>query len=161
LIYNPDWKGNHLTQSPDLTTTLLDLASTLIRLSLHDFSRFARSNGLSLAQMNVLLHLYYRGPIEVMSLCEMMQLSPAGASQMIERMVQQGVVQRAETPGDRRVRQVSLTEQGRRLVLDSLAERKAWVEKLVADFSPEETLRIAETLSALNERTRELEIPVS
>jgi hypothetical protein len=45
-------------ETPDLTKILLDWSSTFVRLSLHDFNRFARNAGLSLAQMNVLMHLY-------------------------------------------------------------------------------------------------------
>jgi DNA-binding MarR family transcriptional regulator len=145
-------------QDADLTTVLLDWSSTFIRLSLHDFNRFTRNAGLSLAQMNVLMHLHYQGPSEVTNFCEMMQISPAGASQMIERMVQQGVVQRAETPGDRRVRLVSLTEQGRQLVLDSIAARQAWIEQVVGTLSAGERERISAALQILNERASGLEI---
>ena len=142
----------------DLTTIVLDWSTTFIRLSLHDFNRYTRSVGLSLAQMTVLMHLYYQGPSEVTKFCEMMQLSPAGASQMIERMVQQGVVQRSEMPGDRRVRLVSLTEQGRQVVQGSITARQAWVEQLVAGLSAEEGERVAEALQILNAHASKLEI---
>jgi DNA-binding MarR family transcriptional regulator len=142
----------------DLTAIVLDWSTTFIRLSLHDFNHYTRSTGLSLAQMTVLMHLYYQGPSEVTNFCEMMQLSPAGASQMIERMVQQAVVQRAETPGDRRVRLVSLTGQGRQVVEESIAARQAWVEQLVAGLSAEEGERVMEALKILNEQASKLEI---
>ncbi len=142
----------------DLTTMVLDWSTTFIRLSLHDFNRYTRGVGLSLAQMTVLMHLYYQGPGEVTNFCEMMQLSPAGASQMIERMVQQGVVQRTETPGDRRVRLVSLTEQGRQVVEESIAARQSWVEQLVAGLSAEEGEQVAKALGILNEHAGKLVI---
>jgi MarR family transcriptional regulator, 2-MHQ and catechol-resistance regulon repressor len=142
----------------NITTVLLAWSSTFIRLSLHDFNRFTRTTGLTLVQMNVLLHLYYQGPIEAMTFCEMMQISPAGASQMIERMVHQGVLQRAGTPGDRRVRLVSLTEKGRQVVLESIAARQVWVDQLAAALSPDERTSIAAALQTLNERAGSLEI---
>ncbi len=98
---------------PELTQLLLDWSTIFVRLSMHDFNRFARGGGLSLAQMSVLMHLHYNGPREVMGFADLMQVSPAGASQMIERLVQSGLVQRIESRDDRRVRQVHLTEQGR------------------------------------------------
>jgi predicted transcriptional regulator len=76
---------------------------------MNDLLRSARGSGLSWVQMAVLLHLHYRGPREVMACGELLQLSPAGASQMIERLVQGGLVQRSETPDDRHVRLVHLT----------------------------------------------------
>jgi DNA-binding MarR family transcriptional regulator len=135
-----------------LTPVLIDWSSTFIRLSLHDFNRFTRQVGLSLVQMSVLTHLYYRGPSEVTNFCEMLQISPAGASQMIERLVQEGMVQRAETPGDRRVRLVHLTEKGREVILQSIEARRAWISQLVATLSIEEQARIAEALRLLSER---------
>ncbi len=137
---------------------VLDWSTTFIRLSLHDFNRYTRSMGLSLSQMTVLMHLYYQGPSEVTNFCEMMQLSPAGASQMIERMVQQGVVQRTEAPDDRRVRLVSLTGQGRQIVEESIAARQAWIDQLVAGLSADEGERVAESLRILNEHASKLEI---
>lgn len=142
----------------DLTATLLDWSTTFIRLSLHDFNRYTRNAGLSLAQMTVLMHLYYQGPSEVTTFCEMMQITPAGASQMIERMVQQGAVQRSEAPVDRRVRLVSLTGQGRQLVEESIAARQAWVEQLVANLPEDDARRINEALQTLNEYASKLEI---
>ena len=142
----------------DLTPILLDWSSTFIRLSLHDFNRYTRNAGLSLAQMTVLMHLHYQGPSEITHFCEMMQISPAGASQMIERMVQQGVVQRSETPGDRRVRLVSLTDAGQKIVLESIAARQAWIEQLVEALSEQERLKIAAALQTLNERANQLDL---
>ena len=76
----------------DLTINQFDWSSTFIRLSLYDFYRFNRSTELSLGQMTVLMHLHNQGPCEVPRFCDMMQITPAGASNMIECMVRQGVV---------------------------------------------------------------------
>lgn len=141
---------------PDLSTILLNWFTAFVRLSLHDFNRYTRSTGLSFAQMTVLMHLYYRGPSEVSAFCDMMQISPAGSSQMIERMVQQGLVKRSEVPGDRRVRQVSLTEQGQQVVISSIAARQTWTEQLVASLSPEERAQVTATLLLLNERAAQI-----
>lgn len=142
----------------NLTQVLLEWSATFVRLTMHDLNRFARNAGLSLPQVNVLIHLFYRGPSEVTTLCEMMQVSPAGASQMIERMVQQGVVQRSETPGDRRVRLVSLTKSGRDVIEQIIAARQAWIEQLVAPLSKNEQQQISAALIRLNEQASQLEI---
>ena len=144
-------------KDPELMATLLNWSDTFLRLSMRDFHRFTRGAGLSLGQMTVLMHLYYQGPSEVTNFCEMLQITPAGASQMIERMVGQGVVQRAEVPGDRRVRLVSLTEQGRALVQESISARQAWVEDLVESLTPDEAGRITAALRELTDRAGGLE----
>jgi DNA-binding MarR family transcriptional regulator len=151
-------KGEQIVNDADLTASLLDWSSTFIRLSLHDFNRYTRSAGLSLGQMTVLMHLHYQGASEVSRFCDMMQITPAGASQMIERMVQQGVVQRVEAPGDRRIRMVKLTESGQRIVLECIAVRQAWVDRLVAAFSASERESIYEAMLSLNKHAGQLEL---
>ena len=76
----------------ELELVILDWTVMILRFSMHDLSRFTHSTGLTLGQMNVLLHLYYQGVKEVMDFAELLQVTPAGASQMVERMVHQGLV---------------------------------------------------------------------
>jgi DNA-binding MarR family transcriptional regulator len=139
--------------STELAQFLLDWSTEFVRLSMQDINRCARSNGLSFPQMNVLMHLYYQGPREVMEFVEYMQVSPAGASQMVERLVQQDLVVRIEFPGDRRVRQVHLTEHGRRVVEESLADRQEWVRSLVESLSGDEQAVVVRAMHLLIGRT--------
>ncbi len=141
----------------ELTQAVLDWSMALVRLSMHDFNRYARNSGLSLAQMSVLIHLYYRSPREVMAFGDLMQVSPAGASQMVERLVQQGLVQRVESPDDRRVRLVHLTERGRQVVDESIQARQQWVERLLASLTDEQRAAIGQALRVLAEQTALLE----
>jgi DNA-binding MarR family transcriptional regulator len=141
----------------EATQAILDWSAIFLRLSMHDFNRHARGSGLSLAQMTVLMHLYYRGPREVMAFGDLMQVSPAGASQMVERLAQQGLVQRSETPDDRRVRLVHLTEAGRRVVDESIRARQGWVERLLASLTDEQCAAIGQALRMLTEQAANLE----
>jgi DNA-binding MarR family transcriptional regulator len=134
----------------ELAQLMLDWSTGFVRQSMHDINRCARSNGLSFTQMNVLMHLYYQGPREVMEFAEYAQISPAGASQMVERLVQQGWVVRVEDPDDRRVRRVHLTESGRSVVDEILALRQQWVDSLVASLSAEQRAVLAQAMRWLN-----------
>ncbi len=125
----------------EATQAILDWTAIFMRLSMNDFLRFTRGSGLSWAQMAVLLHLHYRGPREVMACGELLQLSPAGASQMIERLVQGGLVQRSETPDDRRVRLVHLTAAGRQVVEESIQAQQGWLAPLLAALTAEQRAR--------------------
>ncbi len=136
---------------------VLDWSTVFLRMSMHDFNRYARGAGFSFVQMNVLMHLYYRGPREVMAFGELLQVSPAGASQMIERLVQQGLVRRCESPDDRRVRLVHLTERGRQAVDESIRARQQWVERLVGSLSEEQRQAIGQALRVLTEQAALLE----
>jgi DNA-binding MarR family transcriptional regulator len=141
----------------ELSSIILDWSAVFMRLSMHDFTHFTRTTGMSFAQMIILLHLYYRGPSEVMAFTELMQVSPAGASQMIERMVQQGLVLRQEVPGDRRVRIVRLADAGKQIVEDSIAARRQWIEQVIAALATDQKEAIGDALLVLTEKARQLE----
>jgi DNA-binding MarR family transcriptional regulator len=147
-----------LMNDSEFAKIVLDWSTVFMRLSMHDFHRYVRATGQSLGQMNVLLHLYYKGPTEVMNFSDLMQVSHAGASQMVERMVQQGIVQRVESPDDRRVRMVHITDSGRRIVEDSISARRAWMENLMASLNPEEKKEIAQALLTLTEKAAQIEV---
>jgi DNA-binding MarR family transcriptional regulator len=133
----------------ELTQLVLDWSMEFTRSSMQDINRCARNNGLSFPLMNVLMHLYFQGPREVMKFAEYMQVSPAGASQMVERLVQEDLVVRRGFPKDRRVRRVCLTDRGRALVEESLAAQKQWVHALVESLSADQQAAIASALRLL------------
>lgn len=141
----------------EATQAILDWTAIFMRLSMNDFLRFAHSSGLSWAQMAMLMHLHYRGPREVMACGELLQLSPAGASQMIERLVQAGLVQRSETPDDRRVRLVHLTAAGQQVVTESIQAQQGWLEPLLAGLTAEQRAAVSQALRVLTAQATLLE----
>ncbi len=74
-------------------------------------------------------------------------------------MVQQGLVQRGETPGDRRVRLVNLTEAGRQLVEESIEAQQRWLGPLLASLTDEQRTAATETLRLLTAQALRLETP--
>jgi len=142
---------------PDLTEILVDWSNEFLRLVMHEFTHSARASGLSFPQLNVLMHLYYSGPSEVMNFADVMQVSHPGASQMVERMVQQGLVRRMETPEDRRVRLVYLTDEGRHVLETIIASRRTWMEEIVKNLSEDEKNIASGALSILYERFKTIE----
>ena len=144
----------------ELARLVLDWSIEFVRLSMQDINRCARSNGLSFPLMNVLMHLYYQGPREVMEFAEYLQVSPASASQMVQRLVQQDLVVRVESAGDRRVREVHLTERGRCVVEESLARRGRWVESLVGSLSADQQAVLAQAMRLLNQQAKCSRVPL-
>lgn len=144
-------------KSPELSKLLLEWSTLFMRISLRDFNHYTRSIGVSITQMTVLMHLYYQGDAPLVHFCEMMEITPAAASQMIERMVQQGLVSRKEIPEDRRVRMVEITEKGRELIEESINARQDWVDKLTASLPEEDRLRISAAITTLTAHAVKLE----
>jgi len=118
---------------------------------MHNVSRAARSSGLSMLQLNVLMHLYYNGEHEIMDFTDMLQISPAGASQMVERMVQIGWVTRDVSPVDHRVRLVNLTPVGREIVENIISKLEEWLQVLNDHMTAEERQETQHVLNRLTE----------
>lgn len=144
-------------KSPELSKLLLEWSTLFMRISLRDFNHYTRSIGVSITQMTVLMHLYYQGDAPLVHFCEMMEITPAAASQMVERMVQQGLVSRKEIPEDRRVRMVEITEKGRGLIEESITARQDWVDRLTASLAEEDRLQISAAITTLTTHAVKLE----
>jgi DNA-binding MarR family transcriptional regulator len=142
---------------PELTQTLLDWSAAFMRRSMHDFLRFARQEGLSMVQMNVLMRIYYHGACDITALVDTLQVSKAAAGQLVERMEQQGLVERQPDPQDHRARRVSMTEKGKALVEASIAARQAWMADLLAGIPGQERPEIARVLRLLTAAAENLE----
>jgi DNA-binding MarR family transcriptional regulator len=139
-----------------IDSAIMDWTAIFVRLWMHDINNFTRATNLSFGQMNLLLHLHYRGPCEVSGVSEVMQMTAPGASQMVERMVQQGLVTRGEVPGDRRVRQVSLTDEGRNVVRGCIRLHEKWVHDLASSLTGDDQAETIRVLSRLTSNANKL-----
>lgn len=136
-------------ETEEFLQSLLEGMELWMRVSLQDLMGHLHRKGISMAQINVLYQLYYRGPCEVLAFTQTLALSPAGASQLIERMVRQGWVERLADPADRRVRRVHLTDAGRQLVIESIAVRNEWIARFSARLTGEEKKQVAHVFRLL------------
>ncbi len=83
---------------------------------IQDFMQFMHETGLSRPQIHALLHIFHAGECPISDIAALTDSSPAAASQLVERLVQQGLVQRTEDPQNRRVKRLRLTEKSLRLI---------------------------------------------
>jgi DNA-binding MarR family transcriptional regulator len=126
-------------QSTDLIRQGMD---TLTHHTFREHMRFVKSTGLSMAQFGILMQLHYQHGSGISSISRRMQISGADASQLVDKLVQAGLLERAEDPADRRAKQLKLSEKGQQLVASSLAARHLLVDKLIAGLTPEECEKV-------------------
>lgn len=88
---------------------------------------------------------------------ERFEITPAAASQLVEKLVQSGFVQREEDPKDRRAKLLNLTDKGRDFIQRGTQERYRWVDELAGKLSAEERTKISEGLSIMTEAMKKLE----
>jgi DNA-binding MarR family transcriptional regulator len=146
--------------SDTFSTTLNNTVAIFVRRSMQNYFRYIKESGFSMSQVSTLFFLYRKGSSGVSDIGEEMGVTSAAASQMLDRLVQQGLISRTEDPHDRRLKLIVLTEKGRR-TLDtfrkSLRDRHGWVDELAAQLSPAEQEQVEASLKILIEKAGQLE----
>ena len=143
---------------PDkFTLVLRDWSETFMRRSMQDFVQFSKDSGLTLPQMSTLFHLHHGSSCGVSDVGELLGVTNAAASQMVDRLVQYELIERSEDPVDRRVKQLRLTDKGRDIVQESIEARRRWMEKLTNALTQDEQESIITGLTILTNAAHDLD----
>jgi DNA-binding MarR family transcriptional regulator len=119
--------------------------------------RILRPIGLTDSQFNVLMLLKHQtddGRINQTRLGRMLLVNRSNVTGLIDRMEQAGWVRRHPAPADRRVKMVSLTEKGKKLVARA---EKIYLDRIVAlwDHFPESAVpQLCRQLERLRQRVK-------
>ena len=135
------------------TGALREWAEVFMSTSMGTFLQFAKDQGLSVPQIGVLFHINSRGTCGVSDIGDDTGVTSAAASQMLDRLVQNGLVERREDPDDRRAKQIVLTERGHRVVRGSQEARQRWFSTLADGMSTHERDLATEALRTLVARS--------
>jgi DNA-binding MarR family transcriptional regulator len=144
-------KPNQFTQS---VRAWMDI---FMHRSMRGWNTFAKSTGLSMPQFSILMQLHHRGTCGLSEISERFDISSAAASQLADKLVQAGYLERAEDPNDRRVKMIRLTDKGSKLVKDGMHERYRWMDDLAAKLNADERAKVGEAMIILTEAARKLE----
>jgi len=125
--------------------------------SMRGWVHFARSTGLSMPQFSILMQLHHRGGCGVSDISESFDISNAAASQLVEKLVQAGYIERAEDPSDRRAKLLTVSPKGLALIEQGTQERYRWMDELVRKLSAEERAKVTEALNIMTRAAREVE----
>ncbi len=87
---------------------------------IQSFMNAMKQHGLSTPQIHALMYIFHAGECQVSDIGDLTDVSNAAASQLVERLVQQGLVDRREDPKDRRNKLVTLSEKGKELFHESV-----------------------------------------
>jgi len=126
--------------------------------SMRERAHFAKTLGLSMPQFGILMQLHYRGNCGVSDISNWFDVTNAAASQLVDKLVQSGFVQREEDPQDRRAKLLNLTDKGRELIQQSIEERYRWVDQLAEELTAEERAKVSEALDIMTQAAKELEL---
>jgi DNA-binding MarR family transcriptional regulator len=132
---------------------------TFVHRSMYDSARFIKASGFSMPQFFLLMHLHRHEQCGISDLSGHMDVTAAATSQLVDKLVQAGLLVRVEDPNDRRAKQISLSPAGEAIVEKAIAERSRWVDDLIATLNAEEHQKVAEALQILTEAAKNLNVP--
>jgi DNA-binding MarR family transcriptional regulator len=157
-----DHNGNQSTD-PDTITFgnihgpergLYELLDMLMNHSMHGWNDFVKSMGLSMPQFSILMQVYYRGAFSISDIGNRFGVSVPAASQLVEKLVKAGYLERAEDPKDRRARLLLLSTKGKKLIEHGFKIRYHWMDELVDELTIEEKEKVIKALKLLTETTK-------
>jgi len=147
--------------SPILEKTFNEWMNLNMRNSLGNFMRFAREMNYSLPQLSALIHLSQNEECNISGLGTEFGVTNAAVSQLLEKMVQQGLVHRSEDPQDRRNKVLVLTEDGKKIANEGMIERHKWLSDLINILTEEEQDQVDTALRLLIDKAALLDDPKS
>jgi DNA-binding MarR family transcriptional regulator len=146
-----------MATTKSITGILRDWGDVFVNRSMHETIRFWKESGLTMPQITTLMHLRHHTTCGVSEIGTHLGVTNAAASQMIDKLVQLGLVTRAEAAHDRRAKQLTLTAKGATILQKGMEARRRWLEDLVTALTPEQQQVIAQALPHLTEAARKLE----
>lgn len=146
-----------MSESVQFTQAVRSWMDVFMSRSMRGWGVFAKSTGLSMPQFSLLMQLHHKGACGMSEVSERFEITPAAASQLVDKLVQSGFISRDEDPHDRRAKILNLTDKGRELIRRGMEERYRWVDQLVGKLTAAEQVRISEALDLMTRAAQELE----
>ena len=119
----------------------------------------ADRKGLSASATLVLVRLNREGPMRVTALAEAEGASQSGMTQLVQRLEQQGLLERCSDPDDGRACLVKVSEGGRELWEERAVLRKQRIAELLAGLSDDDQMALwlaAQVAGRLVDQMREI-----
>src|SRR6516164_8115875 len=112
--------------------------------------------GLGLSDFGVMALLLHKGPLSVIALGPLVDLTPGSISIAVDRLVAKGLVSPVESAADRRVRIVSLTTQGTDLIVAAFRKHSGQMKRVFSELSAEELRSFEASLKKVGKRAAAL-----
>jgi MarR family transcriptional regulator for hemolysin len=119
----------------------------------------AKVRGSTRAQWIVLFRLRQQEGLSQVDLAEVLELQPISLVRLLDRLVEQGLLERRHDPRDRRANRLFLTASGRQLVDDLDSLRDAIASDVLRDVPAAAIETSLETLRDIKERIKGLAEP--
>jgi len=137
-----------------MTRTDEELASAAAALR-HSTTRFFRlmrrqaETGMTPSQLAALATIDGQGPLPIGRLAELEGIAAPTATKIVDQLVDAKLVVRTSDESDRRIRQLSVTEEGKAFLARVRDRRTAWLVKELAEFTDDDFTMVLDTVDLL------------
>lgn len=146
----------HENELSDFDIKLRSLFDLLTDRSIQIWSKFAKTQGLSMVHVYTLQELYYRGFCNMSSIGELLQITAAATSQLAEHLVRSGMVERIENHENRRKKQLKLSLKGLAFIEERLRRQGNYMEEFEQNLSKAEYEQVVEMFNILANATQRM-----
>ena len=138
------------------TLSLSKWLDTTRTLSMQTLFMTAKKLDVSMSQLKALLHIHKIGRGNVSYIGSFLGITNAAASQLLDKLVDIGFVNRSEDPDDRRKKILVLSEKGNAIIQDAFSTQEDWIKRLADSFNPDEQKQIDLALKLILDKAEKL-----
>ncbi|MHB0886413.1 MAG: MarR family winged helix-turn-helix transcriptional regulator [Bacillota bacterium] len=100
-------------------------------------------------QFNALLALDHHGQLTMGELCDHLYLACSTATDLVDRMERNSLIERERDPNDRRVIRLKIKDRGRQIIAEVLAARRKYLAQVMETVGDEEKGRLIHALEQI------------
>lgn len=146
-----------MSTDPKLTADLLEALTTASRKIRTAFNQKVIASGLTYPRARALLRLSRREAMTQSELAYELELEQATLVRLLDRMEENGIIERRPDLADRRVKQIVLTPHGREQAAHVQSIGETLREQIFGDLDAEQLIATTEVMEALIQRVADLE----
>jgi DNA-binding MarR family transcriptional regulator len=138
-----------LPTASDRAMEIIDALAPLLAHHRRSWAARCQAHGLSMTGFQVIALLEMNGALPMTRLAEEIGVALPNATGIVGRLEERGIVERTRDAGDRRLVLVGLTDEGRRLIGEMEAVRRARMTRLIATLDAIQQERLLQTVHDL------------
>ena len=140
-----------------LTEQLNQFAGITMHINMIYNMQFMHEHDLSLTHLNSLFFIHRAGCTNIQCLADRLGVTKAAVSQMVDRLVESGLISREEDPIDRRSKLICLSELGKNLVQEAFQTRRRWVPDLAASLTKTQEQQACQIFEIMNQKLKQIQ----
>jgi len=140
-----------------LTEQLNQFAGITMHINMIYNMQFMQEHDLSFTHLNSLFLIHRAGCTNIQCLADHLGVTKAAVSQMVDRLVESGLISREEDPIDRRSKLICLSQTGESLVQKAFLTRRKWVPDLAASLTDTQQDQACQIFEIVNEKLKQIQ----